>query len=163
WRARSPVRKIRVQPAPPAKLSADRRPSAQSPRATYGLVTISSPTSPGGVARPCSSISARRLPGSGYPIGMRGSSPRLEPSANAAAGEQRGDDIAHTDDRAERGQGQEPVFGVDVRGVDGLGHALQEVALAVDDALRPAGASGCEQHARRFVQAELSGSPALPR
>ena len=82
---------------------------------------------------------------------------------NAGARQQRGHGVAHADDRAERGQGQQPVLGVDMRGVDGLGHALQQVPLTVDDALRPAGASGREQHACGFVHAELGGPPTFAR
>ena len=85
---------------------------------------------------------------------------RIE-EVNAGAREQRGHGVSHADDGAKRGQGQKPVLGVDMRGVDGLGHALQKVPLTVDDALRPAGAPGGEQHAGGLVQAQSGGTPAF--
>ena len=87
---------------------------------------------------------------------------RIE-EVNAGAREQRGHGVSHADDGAQRGQRQKSVLGVDMRGVDGLGHALQKISLTVDDALRPAGAPGREQHAGGFVQAEFGGPPALSR
>src|SRR5688572_3556254 len=53
-------------------------------------------------------------------------------------------DVAHPDDRARRGESQKSVLCVDVRGVDGLSHALQEVSLTVDDALWTTGTPGGE-------------------
>src|SRR5439155_9778646 len=58
---------------------------------------------------------------------------------------------------------QEPVFGVDMRGVDGLGDALQKVPLTVDDALGPAGAAGGKDHAGGLVHGEFGRAPALSR
>src|SRR5215471_16353754 len=49
-----------------------------------------------------------------------------------------------------------------MRRVYGLGDALQKVPLTIDDALRPAGSPGSENHARGLVHAEFRGSPALP-
>jgi hypothetical protein len=70
---------------------------------------------------------------------------------DTGAREQRGDGVSHADNGAQRGQGQKPVLGVDVRGVDGLADALQKVPLTVDDALRPAGAPGGKHDARGLV------------
>ena len=46
---------------------------------------------------------------------------------------------------------------VDMRGVDRLSHALQQVSLTIDDALRPPGAAGREQDASGFVHAQSAG------
>src|SRR5688572_359046 len=61
---------------------------------------------------------------------------------NACPCHQRRHDVAHPDDRARRGESQKSVRCVDVRGVNGLSHALQEVSLTVDDALWPTGTPG---------------------
>ena len=82
---------------------------------------------------------------------------------NAGAREQRGYGVAHADYGAQRGQGQKPIRGVDMRGVYGLGDALQKIPLAIDDALRSAGTPGGKHHAGGLVHAEIGGTPALPR
>ena len=52
---------------------------------------------------------------------------------------------------------------IDMRGVDGLGDALQKIPLTIDDALRPAGTAGRKHHAGGLVQVEFGGTPALSR
>src|SRR6185295_16615944 len=72
---------------------------------------------------------------------------------NAGSCQQRGHDVADADDRARRSESQQSVRRVDVRGVDRLRHALQQVSLTIHNALWPPGAAGREQDASRFVHA----------
>ena len=82
---------------------------------------------------------------------------------NASPREKCGYGVSHADNSTKRGEGQKPVFGIDMRSVYGLGNTLQNVPLTVHDAFRPAGAPGGKHNARGFVHVEFRGPPALPR
>src|SRR5262249_25488964 len=82
---------------------------------------------------------------------------------NACACQQRGHDIADADDRARRSKSQQSVRSVDMRGVDRLSHALQQVSLTIHDTLWPPGATGREQDASGFVHANGGRPPTLVR